>query len=292
VRRSLARVLGPTLNDVMIGNRITARRALPSPGTVRTTLERDRPFSITVPTRARHSRPRALPLPLPAYAIGSNGSLPASWETAPAAADRLRCRPAGSGDDDLTYNENELCVDCSLASFGAFWGVFTPQGRLCRTRAPWHGRSAASVPSSDKIPILSFVESSMTRLESFRRSDAGSPLASARCSRLPRSHPGSPCICHPPSGICHPPFVIRHLCIPIPRSAFRILRKGVERPQQLSGPGGLVATVALESRAAIERRAVAPLGGVLFLDFLVLGQQLLEPADVLIDDRAVDGQGR
>jgi len=50
--------------------------------------------------------------------------------------------------------------------------------------------------------------------------------------------------------------------------------------------------VALEFRAAIERRAVAPLGGLLFLDFLVLDQQFLEPADVLIDDRADDGQGR
>jgi hypothetical protein len=86
-------------------------------------------------------------------------------------------------------------------------------------------------------------------------------------------------MCHPPSVICHLPFLLPHSPFRIPHSS-----KAVECPQQLSVPGGLVATVALECRAAIERRAVAPLGVLLFLDLPVLGQQLLEPADVLIDD--------
>ena len=116
-------MLGPTLNDVMIGNRITARRALPSPGTVHTTLEREHRFSITTQTRERHLQPRAFPLPSPAGAIGSNGSLPASWGTAPPAADRLRSRPAGSVADDLPASGNKLCVDSGLASFGAFCGA-------------------------------------------------------------------------------------------------------------------------------------------------------------------------
>jgi hypothetical protein len=42
----------------------------------------------------------------------------------------------------------------------------------------------------------------------------------------------------------HPACVIRHLCIPIPRPEFRVpqFSRGVERPQQLSAPGGLVHT--------------------------------------------------
>ena len=150
----------------MIGNRITARRALPSPGTVHTTLERDHPFSRTVQTRERHSRPRALPLPSRAGAIGSNGSLPASWGTAPPAADRLRSPPAGSVADDLIASGNKLCVDSGLASFGAFCGVFRLQGRLCRSQATWHGRSPRPFPRGTRFQLLSFVESSMTRLES------------------------------------------------------------------------------------------------------------------------------
>src|SRR5208283_6151761 len=41
-----------------------------------------------------------------------------------------------------------------------------------------------------------------------------------------------------------------------------------------------------------ERRAVVPLGGLVCLDFLMLGQQLLEPADVPLDDRADEDQRR
>jgi len=134
------------------------------------------------------------------------------------------------------------------------------------------------------------------------------PEAAARRSPRHQTHPTSPRICHPPFAICHPPFAICHppsaichlpfatriLSFPIPRSEFRIphYSEGFERPQQLSVPGGLVPAVALECRAAIERRAVAPLGGLVCLDFLVLGQQFLEPADVLIEDRADEGQRR
>ena len=42
------------------------------------------------------------------------------------------------------------------ASFGAFCGVFRPQGRPCRTQSPWHGRSVQSVPSRDEIPKIGF----------------------------------------------------------------------------------------------------------------------------------------
>ncbi|MGZ3383006.1 MAG: hypothetical protein ACXVBB_22490, partial [Isosphaeraceae bacterium] len=57
-------------------------------------------------------------------------------------------------------------------------------------------------------------------------------------------------------------------------------------------PGRLVAAVPLECRAAIQRRAVVPLGGLGGLDLLMLGQQLLEPADLPLDDRADEDQRR
>src|SRR5271157_1052803 len=78
----------------------------------------------------------------------------------------LRFRPAGLETDDSTSSGNQLCVDSGLASFCAFSRVFTPEGRLCRSQAPWYSRSVACIPSWDKIPLLSFVESAMTRLES------------------------------------------------------------------------------------------------------------------------------
>ena len=52
-------------------------------------------------------------------------------------------------------------------------------------------------------------------------------------------------------------------------------------------PGRLVAPEPLEPRAEIERRAVGPLGVLDRFDGLLLGQQLLEPADVPLDDRAM-----
>src|SRR5271157_3505669 len=171
--------------------------------------------------------PTLLPEPSRAGGIGSNGSLPASWETAPPAADRLRSGPAASGADDSNPCDKELCVDSGLASLGAFCGVFRPQGRLCRSQAPWHGRSAASVPSWDKIPILSFIESSMTRLESYPTirpwltSGVGSPLSPSPHPPDLTSHLSS-AICHLSSAIGHLPSVIRLFSFPIPRSEFRI----------------------------------------------------------------------
>src|SRR5208282_838443 len=46
-----------------------------------------------------------------------------SLGTAPSAANRLRFRPSGPGSDNLTFSENESCVDSSLASLGAFSGA-------------------------------------------------------------------------------------------------------------------------------------------------------------------------
>src|SRR5271157_3722153 len=177
--------------------------------------------------------PTLLPEPSRAGGIGSNGSLPASWETAPPAADRLRSGPAGPGADDSNPCDNELCVDSGWASLGALCGVFRPPGRLCRSQAPWHGRSAASVSSWDQIPILSFIESSMTRLESYPTirpwltSGVGSPLSPSPHPPDLTSHLSS-VIRHPASAICHPPFLLPHSAFRIPHflaegSCFAIL---------------------------------------------------------------------
>ncbi len=121
--------------------------------------------------------PRALSLPSRAGAIGSNGSLPASWGTAPPAADRLRYQPSGSGADDLTVSDKELCVDFSLALLGAFCGTrhSSCAGSL-RWRSPSH-----SHPTSPRF-----------------------------------CHPPSG-ICHPPSAICHPPSLLSHSPFRIPQ---------------------------------------------------------------------------
>ena len=60
---------------------------------------------------------------------------------------------------DLTPSDLVVCVNPKLALFGAFSGPSTPP-------SPCPSQSAATAPSWDKISILSFVESSMTRLES------------------------------------------------------------------------------------------------------------------------------
>ncbi len=132
-----------------------------------------------------------------------------------------------AGADGLTFSGKAPCVDSSWASLGASCSVFAPEGRLCRSQAPWHGRSAASVPSWDKIPILSFVESSMTRLEScptirsWLTSGVGSPLSPS---------PQPPDVTsHLSSAICHPPFAIRHPFFPIPRTVPSRRARWVER---------------------------------------------------------------
>src|SRR5208337_3591899 len=108
--------------------------------------------------------------PLPPDSLATVAVRRGAWSLARAALAPslwLRFRPGGSGTDDSTSSGDELCVDSGLASFCTFSGIFTPEGRLCRSQAPWYGRSVASIPSWDKIPIVSFVESSMTRLGSY-----------------------------------------------------------------------------------------------------------------------------
>ena len=134
--------------------------------------------------------------------------------------------PSGSAFSDSTHCELILCVDSKLASFGAFCGVFTLAG-LCSGPSPWHTPSAASVPSCDKIPILSFVESSRTRWESYPTSGPALPLSSARslCSSSHRSSAiwhSSSAICPSPSALFHPPSALRHPPFLLPHSAFRI----------------------------------------------------------------------
>ncbi len=116
--------------------------------------------------------------------------------------------------------ENALCVNSKLASFGVFCGVFTLQTRPCSRPSPWDTPSAASVPTWDEIPILSFVESSMTRWESCPTS--GPELLSAIGSLLSLSSrpPDSTSHCssatwHSSSAICHSSFAIRPLSSPI-----------------------------------------------------------------------------
>ncbi len=101
-------------------------------------------------------------------------------------------------------------------------------------------------------------------------------------------------ICHLPSVVRHPTSVIRLFCFSIPHPKIRNPQfpKLFQRSDQLAVPGGLVAAVPLECRAAIQRRAIVPLVGLVGLDFLMLGQQLLEPADVPLDDRADEDQRR
>src|SRR5208283_2127831 len=153
-----------------------------------------------------------------------------AWGTTPPAADWLRFRSAGSAADGLTSSGNELCVDSGLASFGAFSRVFTPEGRLCRSQAPWYGRSVASIPSCDKIPILSFVKSSMTRLESCPcvRPWLTTGIVSPSCpSPHPpdlTSHPSS-AICSLSSAICSLSSAFSASSFPVPNSSFRIFRR-------------------------------------------------------------------
>src|SRR5208337_4358054 len=75
-------------------------------------------------------------------------------------------RPSAPAVSDLSSCDSRLCFDSKLALFGAFWGVVTSSGRHCPTPSPCPGWPAAYASSWDKIPIVSFVESAMTRWES------------------------------------------------------------------------------------------------------------------------------
>src|SRR5208337_2765190 len=89
-----------------------------------------------------------------------------------------------------------------------------------------------------------------------------------RLAALPVTTPTRP---HLASVIRHPAFAIRLFCFPIPHSKIRHphFTERFQRSQQLSVPGGLVAAVPLECRAAIQRCAVVPLVGLVGLDFLM-----------------------
>jgi hypothetical protein len=87
-------------------------------------------------------------------------------------------------------------------------------------------------------------------------------------------------ICHPAFALCHLvsalrhlAFAICHLTFAIPRSEFPIPHSAqrVQRPQQLPRLGRLVPPVPLERLAAIERRAVGPIGVRCRFDGLVPG---------------------
>ena len=166
-------------------------------------------------------------------------------------------RPSAPAVSDLSSCVSRLCFDFKLALFGAFWGVVTSPGRHCPTPSPCPGWPAACAPSWDKIPILSFDESSMTRLESCPTigPELPSVIGSLRCPSsqppAPTSHCSSPIFSsppatwsspsatwhssfaishsssvarHPPSAIPRSPFRIPTSSFPIPKSAFRILR--------------------------------------------------------------------
>ena len=75
-------------------------------------------------------------------------------------------RPSAPAVSDLSSCNSRPCSASKLALFGAFWGAVTSSGRNCSTPSPCPGWPAACASSWDKIPIVSFVESAMTRWES------------------------------------------------------------------------------------------------------------------------------
>ena len=151
-------------------------------------------------------------------------------------------------------------------------------------------------------------EFSMSPLESY--ATIGPKLTSATGSllSLSRSHPPLPCtahrssairhlpsgirpppsalrhapsgICHlpspirhPPSDICHPPFRVPHSPFRIPPSAFS---EGFRAFASARGAGPTGSAGAARTPGCNPRhRAVVPLVGLVGLDFLMLGQQLL-----------------
>ena len=153
-------------------------------------------------------------------------------------------RPSAPAVSDLSSCDSRLCFDSKLALFGAFWGVVTSSGRHCPTPSPCPGWPAACAPSWDKIPFLSFVESSMTRLESCPTNGpelpsvigsllcpSSQPLASTShgsspiVSSLPPTWHSSSAIWHSSSAIWHLPSAFSAFPFPVPNSSFRIFRR-------------------------------------------------------------------
>src|SRR5208283_272519 len=172
-------------------------------------------------------------------------------------------RPSAPAVSDLSSCDSWPSFDSKLALFGAFWGVVTSSGRHCPMLSPCPGWPAACAPSWDKILFLSFVESSMTRLESWLTigpelpSVIGSLLWPSSQPPASTSHGSSPifssppatwhsssatwhsssaiwhlpsAIWHLPSAIWHLPSAIWHLPsafspFPVPNSSFRIIRR-------------------------------------------------------------------
>ena len=159
-------------------------------------------------------------------------------------------RPSAPAVSDLSSCDSRLCFDSKLALFGAFWGVVTSSGRHCPTPSPCAGWPASCAPSWGKIPFLSFVESSMTRVESYPTTGPKIPsvIGSLFCPSLQplacTSHCSSPIFSSPPAtwgspsaawhssfAICPLSSAIRHLSsafsaspFPIPKSAIRNFR--------------------------------------------------------------------
>src|SRR5271166_750040 len=113
-------------------------------------------------------------------------------------------RPSSPAVSDLSSCDYRPCFDSKLALFGAFCGV-PSSGRHCPTPSPCPGWPAACAPSWDKIPFLSFVESSMTRVESYPTigpelpSVIGSLLCPSSQPPASTSHCSSPIFSSPPA---------------------------------------------------------------------------------------------
>src|SRR5271157_2189860 len=233
-------------------------------------------------------------------------------------------RPSAPAVADLSSCDSRLCFDSKLALFGAFLGrrhvvrealpdAIALSRLACRVRT-FVGQDSILVVRRILNDTLRIVSHDRTGASLCHRLAALPFIAATRLLALLIPHLQFAlrhleltlrhlelALRHLAFVICHLPSVIRHLTLairlfafPIPRSEFLLphFSKGFERSQQLSVPGGLVAAVPLECRAAIQRRAVVPLGGLVCLDFLMLGQQLLEPADVPLDERADEDQRR
>ena len=217
-------------------------------------------------------------------------------------------------------------MECHLPPFGF---VFDPEGRA-RTIQPQAETSFALIP--DWLRIAHFLASSRWRGRSAGRSAemrsvcrvrslvrqvsnrvvrriindtigikshdrtlahlwrrlAALPVTTPTRLHLASVHPPSG-IRHPPSEICHPPFRLPHSPFQNPQSAISetLPASTSARGAGPTGSGGAARMPGCNPapRGRIARRPRRP-------RFPLLGQQLLEPADVPLDDRADEDQRR